>query len=166
MVFLIEISHQKKMIEGLCELMRYLFLRKQKETLERKEFYFPFVYKLKRSIVVSFQEKNLEIVLQELKSKGFGLTFGIHSRIESKATKISKLVGSGNSYINRDMIGAVVGTQPFGGSGLSGTGHKAGGPNYLIQFVNEKLVSINTVAIGGNAELLNLETENGNSQGT
>jgi RHH-type proline utilization regulon transcriptional repressor/proline dehydrogenase/delta 1-pyrroline-5-carboxylate dehydrogenase len=116
--------------------------------------------------LVSFQEKNLEIVLQELKSKGFGLTFGIHSRIESKATKISKLVGSGNSYINRDMIGAVVGTQPFGGSGLSGTGHKAGGPNYLIQFVNEKLVSINTVAIGGNAELLNLETENGNSQGT
>lgn len=101
-----------------------------------------------------------------MKSKGFGLTFGIHSRIESKATKISKLVGSGNSYINRDMIGAVVGTQPFGGSGLSGTGHKAGGPNYLIQFVNEKLVSINTVAIGGNAELLNLETENGNSQGT
>ena len=101
-----------------------------------------------------------------MKSKGFGLTFGIHSRIESKATKISKLVSSGNSYINRDMIGAVVGTQPFGGSGLSGTGHKAGGPNYLIQFVNEKLVSINTVAIGGNAELLNLETENGNSQGT
>ena len=116
--------------------------------------------------LVSFQEKNLEIVLQELKSKGFGLTFGVHSRIESKATKISKLVASGNSYINRDMIGAVVGTQPFGGSGLSGTGHKAGGPNYLIQFVNEKLVSINTVAIGGNAELLNLETENGNSQGT
>ena len=64
------------------------------------------------------------------------------------------------------MIGAVVGTQPFGGSGLSGTGYKAGGPNYLIQFVNEKLVSINTLAIGGNAELLNLGTENGNSQGT
>ena len=93
------------------------------------------------------------------KLKNYGLTLGIHSRVESKHAEISALLSAGNAYVNRDMVGAVVGVQPFGGEGLSGCGLKAGGPNYLLQFVNERVVSKNTVAFGGNAELLNLDNE-------
>ena len=79
------------------------------------------------------------------------------SRIESKADDIINKSIAGNTYINRDIVGAVVGSQPFGGTGLSGTGFKAGGPNYLLQFVDERSITKNTVAFGGNAEILNLE---------
>ena len=88
---------------------------------------------------------------------GCGLTMGVHSRIESKADDIINKSIAGNTYINRDIVGAVVGSQPFGGTGLSGTGFKAGGPNYLLQFVDERSITKNTVAFGGNAEILNLE---------
>ena len=84
---------------------------------------------------------------------------GIHSRIEARANYISSKSNIGNIYINRDMVGAVVGSQPFGGIGLSGSGFKAGGPKYLLQFVNEKVVSKNSVAFGGNAELLNIQED-------
>ena len=87
----------------------------------------------------------------------YGLTLGIHSRIAEKADYIAKNVQVGNIYINRNMIGAVVGVQPFGGEGLSGTGPKAGGPNYLQRLITERTTSINTSAIGGNATLLNLK---------
>ena len=84
---------------------------------------------------------------------------GIHSRIEARVNYMSSKSNIGNIYINRDMVGAVVGSQPFGGIGLSGSGFKAGGPNYLLQFVNEKVVSKNSVAFGGNAELLNIQED-------
>jgi RHH-type proline utilization regulon transcriptional repressor/proline dehydrogenase/delta 1-pyrroline-5-carboxylate dehydrogenase len=85
---------------------------------------------------------------------GFGLTLGVHSRLESVADHVFRTVPAGNTYVNRNMIGAVVGVQPFGGQGLSGTGPKAGGPHYLLRFATERTLTINTVAIGGNVELL------------
>ena len=95
-----------------------------------------------------------------MQAKGFGLTLGIQSRIEGKEEAITKIIKTGNTYINRDTIGAVVGSQPFGGIGKSGTGFKAGGPHYLPQFMDEVVITTNTVAFGGNADLLNLEEEN------
>ena len=83
-----------------------------------------------------------------------GLTLGIHSRIDATVAHIVARLGHGNVYVNRNMIGAVVGSQPFGGSGLSGTGPKAGGPNYLHRFAHEQVVTVNTAAAGGNATLL------------
>ena len=85
---------------------------------------------------------------------GFGLTLGVHSRIDATAARVVARLPHGNVYVNRNMIGAVVGTQPFGGCGLSGTGPKAGGPNYLRRFATEQVVTINSAAIGGNASLL------------
>jgi len=93
-------------------------------------------------------------VLDEIAASRYGLTLGIHSRIDSTAEQIIARLANGNVYVNRNMIGAVVGTQPFGGSGLSGTGPKAGGPNYLRRFATEQTVTVNTAAAGGNASLL------------
>ncbi len=90
---------------------------------------------------------------------GYGLTLGIHSRIDTTVEHIVARLANGNVYVNRNMIGAVVGTQPFGGTGLSGTGPKAGGPNYLRRFATEQVVTINTAAAGGNASLLAAEEE-------
>jgi len=105
--------------------------------------------------VMSFVESDLKDHIKKIEEKGFALTLGIHTRVDSKITEISNLTSTGNIYVNRDIIGATVESQPFGGNNLSGTGFKAGGPNYLLQFVNEKTTSINTVAIGGNPDLLN-----------
>ena len=105
--------------------------------------------------VMKFSEVTLDTHLAQIDSKGYALTFGVHTRIDARAIHAASLVSAGNTYINRDIIGAVVETQPFGGKNLSGTGLKAGGPNYLIQFIDERTISINTVAIGGNAQLLN-----------
>ena len=85
-----------------------------------------------------------------------GLTLGVHSRIDSTIETISRGVKVGNCYVNSNQIGAVVGVQPFGGEGLSGTGPKAGGPHYLARFVTERTLTINTTAAGGNASLLTL----------
>jgi RHH-type proline utilization regulon transcriptional repressor/proline dehydrogenase/delta 1-pyrroline-5-carboxylate dehydrogenase len=106
-----------------------------------------------------YSADKLNYDLKKINDKNFGLTLGVHSRIESKHNEIASIISAGNSYINRDMVGAVVGVQPFGGEGLSGCGLKAGGPNYLMQFINERVISKNTVAFGGNTELLNLEEE-------
>ena len=104
----------------------------------------------------SFSDENLIDSLKEIDAKGFALTFGIHTRIDAKALDVAKHTSSGNIYINRDIVGAVVETQPFGGKNLSGSGFKAGGPNYLLQFMDERVVTVNTVAIGGNIDLINL----------
>jgi RHH-type proline utilization regulon transcriptional repressor/proline dehydrogenase/delta 1-pyrroline-5-carboxylate dehydrogenase len=85
---------------------------------------------------------------------GYGLTLGIHSRIERFVERVRARLRVGNSYVNRNMIGAVVGVQPFGGEGLSGTGPKAGGPHYLPRFAVERTLAVNTAAAGGNAALL------------
>jgi RHH-type proline utilization regulon transcriptional repressor/proline dehydrogenase/delta 1-pyrroline-5-carboxylate dehydrogenase len=104
--------------------------------------------------IVRFKALQLEKVAGSINSAGYGLTFGIHSRIEDHVQYFVSAVHAGNIYVNRSMIGATVGVQPFGGEGLSGTGPKAGGPNYLTRFVTERVVSINTTAIGGNLSLL------------
>ena len=104
--------------------------------------------------VVRYKAKKLDTVLDAIDATGFGLTLGVHSRIEATVRKVIDRLDTGNVYINRNMIGAVVGTQPFGGSGLSGTGFKAGGPHYLMRFAVEQAVSVNTAAAGGNAGLI------------
>jgi RHH-type transcriptional regulator, proline utilization regulon repressor / proline dehydrogenase / delta 1-pyrroline-5-carboxylate dehydrogenase len=104
--------------------------------------------------VVRYPAENLEYVLQSIERSGYGLTLGIHSRIDDTIEEIIDRLGVGNVYVNRNMIGAVVGVQPFGGQGLSGTGPKAGGPHYLARFTTEQTVTINTSAAGGNAALM------------
>jgi len=96
-------------------------------------------------------------VLDQVKATGYGLTLGIHSRIDETVRYVHERLSVGNTYVNRSMIGAVVGVQPFGGEGLSGTGPKAGGPRYLHRFATERTLSIDTTAAGGNASLLSLE---------
>ena len=96
-------------------------------------------------------------VLASIEHSGYGLTLGIHSRIDDVVDTVIERLAVGNVYVNRNMIGAVVGVQPFGGSGLSGTGPKAGGPHYLARFATEQTVTINTAAAGGNAALLSGE---------
>ena len=93
-------------------------------------------------------------VIDQINALGYGLTLGIQTRIDSRAQALAARAHVGNIYINRNMIGAVVGVQPFGGEGLSGTGPKAGGPNYLPRFCAEQTVTINTTAAGGNVALL------------
>jgi RHH-type proline utilization regulon transcriptional repressor/proline dehydrogenase/delta 1-pyrroline-5-carboxylate dehydrogenase len=109
--------------------------------------------------VLRYKSKNLAATIEAINATGYGLTMGLHSRIDSRATKLAELSGAGNVYINRNMIGAVVGVQPFGGRGLSGTGPKAGGPHYLPRFGSEYTVSNNISAVGGNASLLSLGTD-------
>lgn len=106
--------------------------------------------------VVRYQSEKLDQVIDKVNGLRYGLTLGIHSRIEETIAHIRHRVRVGNIYVNRNMVGAVVGVQPFGGEGLSGTGPKAGGPNYLNRFATERTVSINTAAIGGNASLVSL----------
>jgi RHH-type proline utilization regulon transcriptional repressor/proline dehydrogenase/delta 1-pyrroline-5-carboxylate dehydrogenase len=97
---------------------------------------------------------DVDAVVREINALGYGLTFGIQTRIDSRAARLAHQARIGNVYVNRNMIGAVVGVQPFGGEGLSGTGPKAGGPHYLYRFCAEQTVTINTAAAGGNATLL------------
>ena len=101
-----------------------------------------------------YESDELPKVLQAIRSTGYGLTLGVHSRIEGVAEHVFQAAPVGNTYVNRNLIGAVVGVQPFGGQGLSGTGPKAGGPHYLLRFATERTLTVNTVAIGGNVELL------------
>jgi RHH-type proline utilization regulon transcriptional repressor/proline dehydrogenase/delta 1-pyrroline-5-carboxylate dehydrogenase len=107
--------------------------------------------------LVSFKARDLEALVDAINATGYGLTFGIHSRIDGTVRRVSSRVAAGNVYVNRNIIGAVVGTQPFGGSGLSGTGPKAGGPHYLHRFAHERTYTVNTSAVGGNASLLAME---------
>jgi RHH-type transcriptional regulator, proline utilization regulon repressor / proline dehydrogenase / delta 1-pyrroline-5-carboxylate dehydrogenase len=104
--------------------------------------------------VVRYPADGLAAVLQSIERTGYGLTLGIHSRIDDTVEYVIDRLQTGNVYVNRNMIGAVVGVQPFGGHGLSGTGPKAGGPHYLARFATEQTVTINTAAAGGNAALL------------
>jgi RHH-type transcriptional regulator, proline utilization regulon repressor / proline dehydrogenase / delta 1-pyrroline-5-carboxylate dehydrogenase len=104
--------------------------------------------------VIRYAAKDLDTTIASINATGYGLTLGIHSRIDATIAKIQRSVRAGNCYVNRNMIGAVVGVQPFGGEGLSGTGPKAGGPHYLHRFVTERTLTINTAAVGGNATLI------------
>ena len=106
--------------------------------------------------VLRWKGEDLDKVIDAINATGYGLTLGVHSRIDETIDRISARVKVGNVYVNRNQIGAVVGVQPFGGQGLSGTGPKAGGPHYLPRFATEKTVTVNTTAAGGNASLLTL----------
>jgi RHH-type proline utilization regulon transcriptional repressor/proline dehydrogenase/delta 1-pyrroline-5-carboxylate dehydrogenase len=104
--------------------------------------------------VVRYPADRLDRVLQSIERGGYGLTLGIHSRIDDTVEAVIDRLAVGNVYVNRNMIGAVVGVQPFGGSGLSGTGPKAGGPHYVARFATERVTCIDTTAAGGNASLM------------
>ena len=106
--------------------------------------------------VVRYKSADTPAVLQAIRASNYGLTLGVQTRLESFWREVFEALSVGNTYVNRNMIGAVVGVQPFGGNALSGTGPKAGGPHYLTRFANERTLTVNTTATGGNAALLNL----------
>ena len=106
--------------------------------------------------VVRYRSSDIAQVLRSIRDSRYGLTLGVQTRLESFWRDVFDQTAIGNTYVNRNMIGAVVGVQPFGGTGLSGTGPKAGGPHYLARFANERTLTVNTTATGGNAALLNL----------
>ncbi|SMC16314.1 L-proline dehydrogenase /delta-1-pyrroline-5-carboxylate dehydrogenase [Andreprevotia lacus DSM 23236] len=110
--------------------------------------------------VIRWKSHELDAVCDAIEATGYGLTLGIHSRIDSTVRRITDRLHVGNTYVNRNIIGAVVGVQPFGGEGLSGTGPKAGGPHYLYRFACERTVSVDTTAAGGNASLMSMEEGN------
>ena len=118
------------------------------EALPRIEVFGPVLH------VCTYRRDNLGRVLQWIRETGYGLTLGVHSRIQSFVDAVVAEARVGNVYVNRSMIGAVVGVQPFGGEGLSGTGPKAGGPHYLFRFATERTLTVNTAAVGGVTELL------------
>jgi RHH-type proline utilization regulon transcriptional repressor/proline dehydrogenase/delta 1-pyrroline-5-carboxylate dehydrogenase len=107
--------------------------------------------------LVRYRASELDAVLAYIRASGFGLTLGVQTRLESTWQRVYRGTRNGNTYVNRNMTGAVVGVQPFGGCGLSGTGPKAGGPHYLARFASERTLTINTTATGGNAALLRLD---------
>ena len=106
--------------------------------------------------IVRFSSRELDRVVDDINAAGYGLTLGVHSRIDRVQRHIARRVEAGNCYVNRNMIGAVVGVQPFGGEKFSGTGPKAGGPHYMLRFATERTLTVNTAAVGGNASLLDL----------
>lgn len=110
--------------------------------------------------VLRFASDRIDQVCEQINKTGYGLTLGLHTRIESTVSEVRARAKVGNMYVNRNQIGAVVGSQPFGGEGLSGTGPKAGGPHYLHRFSTERVLSVDTTASGGNAALMSLEPDN------
>jgi RHH-type proline utilization regulon transcriptional repressor/proline dehydrogenase/delta 1-pyrroline-5-carboxylate dehydrogenase len=111
--------------------------------------------------VLRYRERDLDQVIDAVNALGYGLTLGVQTRIDATARRIAARARVGNVYVNRNVIGAVVGVQPFGGCGLSGTGPKAGGPHYLHRFAVEQTMTTNTTALGGNASLLTLDAPQG-----
>jgi RHH-type proline utilization regulon transcriptional repressor/proline dehydrogenase/delta 1-pyrroline-5-carboxylate dehydrogenase len=109
--------------------------------------------------VIRYRADKLDAVVDGVNATGYGLTLGIHSRIDATVRAVHARAHAGNAYVNRNMIGAIVGSQPFGGEGLSGTGPKAGGPRYLHRFAVERSLSVDTTAAGGNAALMTLEDD-------
>ncbi len=109
--------------------------------------------------IIRYKAEDIDDVITQINETGYGLTFGVHTRIDHTLRTLCNRVRAGNCYVNRSMIGAVVGVQPFGGQGLSGTGPKAGGPHYLLRFATEKTITINTTASGGNTTLVSLAEE-------
>ncbi|MEX0734618.1 MAG: bifunctional proline dehydrogenase/L-glutamate gamma-semialdehyde dehydrogenase PutA [Steroidobacteraceae bacterium] len=157
-------EHVRAIVEGA----RWHHRAKLPSGLARGQFFAPLaveidgIARLEREVfgpilhVVRFAGSRLDEVVDEINASGYGLTLGVHTRIDGIARRIAERARVGNVYVNRNMIGAVVGVQPFGGCGLSGTGPKAGGPHYLPRFATEQTVTINTAAVGGNATLLSL----------
>ncbi len=162
-------AHRQKMDDGAGRLIASVPVHP--DVLAKGHFFAPVAYEidniavLEREIfgpvlhVIRYESSALDRVIQEINQTGYGLTLGVHSRIATTANHISSAARVGNAYINRTMTGAVVGVQPFGGNGLSGTGPKAGGPHYLHRFATEKLVSTDTTRQGGNASLVTMDED-------
>jgi RHH-type proline utilization regulon transcriptional repressor/proline dehydrogenase/delta 1-pyrroline-5-carboxylate dehydrogenase len=158
-------KHQKR-LEKIGKFISHAPL--DEETMKKGTFFAPVAYEIKDISklegevfgpvlhVVRYKAKHLDKLLQQINDTGYGLTFGVHSRISSSIDHMSEAAHVGNVYVNRGMTGAVVGVQPFGGHGLSGTGPKAGGPHYLPRFAVEKVISTDTTRQGGNATLVSL----------
>ena len=157
-------AHIEKMSERSAPLARGTL----DPALDRGTFLAPHIFEidsiasLEREVfgpvlhVLRYRVEALDALMADLAATGYGLTFGVHSRLESRWNALLEKSLAGNVYVNRNMIGAVVGVQPFGGRGLSGTGPKAGGPHYLPRFATERVKTVNTAAIGGNTELFRL----------
>lgn len=166
-------SAAKKMLQEhfdhMCNEAKLLYQCKLPSGLDQTNFFAPSLFELsslellKREVfgpilhVIRYAAQDREQIIHAINHTGYGLTLGIQSRIQHTVDVISRQVHVGNQYVNRSMVGAVVGVQPFGGEGLSGTGPKAGGPHYLPRLCLERSLSINTTAVGGNASLLCLE---------
>ncbi|MGH6941122.1 bifunctional proline dehydrogenase/L-glutamate gamma-semialdehyde dehydrogenase PutA [Hypericibacter sp.] len=165
----------KQMLEAHAQRMgresRLLYEMKLAKDLPPGHYFAPRAYvldslsRLTREVfgpvlhIVHWRADQLDPVIDAINATGYGLTLGVHSRIDSTQRRVWERVRAGNTYVNRNMIGAVVGVQPFGGEGLSGTGPKAGGPHYLHRFAVERTLTIDTTAAGGNASLLSLAEE-------
>jgi RHH-type proline utilization regulon transcriptional repressor/proline dehydrogenase/delta 1-pyrroline-5-carboxylate dehydrogenase len=161
------LQHHKTALEGFGKFVAEVPLSEQ---LRKQGHYFaPIAYEidsladLRQEVfgpalhIIRYKANEIDQVIADINNSHFGLTFGAHTRINTFARKLEREIKVGNIYVNRSIIGAVVGVQPFGGRGLSGTGPKAGGPYYLHRFATEKAVSVNTTAAGGNASLVMLE---------
>jgi len=107
--------------------------------------------------IIRYRSDQMPQILADINASGYGLTLGVHSRIDGFSDEVFAATRVGNTYINRNMVGAVVGVNPFGGQGLSGTGPKAGGPHYLLRFATERTRTENVVAKGGNTQLFSLQ---------
>jgi RHH-type proline utilization regulon transcriptional repressor/proline dehydrogenase/delta 1-pyrroline-5-carboxylate dehydrogenase len=155
--------------EALKGFGKFIYEAPLEAGLQARGHYFPpSVYELKNLAglkhevfgpvlhIIRYARDELDDVIEQINDTGYGLTLGVHTRIDAFHKDIAAKLRAGNVYVNRSMIGAVVGTQPFGGQGLSGTGPKAGGPHYLPRFAQEKVISINTTATGGNTALVSL----------
>jgi RHH-type proline utilization regulon transcriptional repressor/proline dehydrogenase/delta 1-pyrroline-5-carboxylate dehydrogenase len=159
--------------ERMAKEARLLFQCPLPAALEHGNFFAPRAYEIDSAQrltgevfgpilhIIRWRADRLDAVLDEIEATGFALTLGIHSRIDTTVQHILGRLGIGNSYVNRNMIGAVVGVQPFGGERLSGTGPKAGGPRYLHRFATERTVSVDITASGGNAALLSIDEPTG-----
>ena len=158
------LAHQEKMMREA----KLIYQVKLNDAHKSGHFFAPQAYELDKLTlqqevfgpilhVLRYRQAELDQVIQEINQLGYGLTFGVQSRIETSVDYIQQRIEAGNVYVNRNIIGAVVGVQPFGGSRLSGTGPKAGGPHYLARLCEEKTLTINTTAAGGNASLMSLD---------
>ena len=167
----IDAEAQDGLIRHIAEMKRAAKTHYERAAPTSGSFVAPHIFELKdiRDVdkevfgpvlhVVRWKASELPKLIEGIKASGYGLTLGVHSRIETTIEAITRALSAGNIYVNRNMIGAVVGTQPFGGSGLSGTGPKAGGPHYLTRFATEQVISVNTAAAGGNAGLVGMSEE-------
>ena len=163
---LAKLQHHKSRMQGIAKKISETRMGRSQQQMGH--FFAPLAYEIDNLSeldgevfgpvlhVIRYKRDEIDDVIRQINETGYGLTFGIHSRIDSFVKYVSERINVGNIYVNRSTIGAVVGVQPFGGRGLSGTGPKAGGPQYLRAFATEQVTSINTTAAGGNASLVML----------
>ncbi len=162
----IDLQRHSERMDDEARLIKAVPLPQGMQGSERSSFFAPRVYEIEKLSqlqhevfgpilhIIQYQADRLNEVVEAINHSGYGLTLGIHSRIDTTVDYLTRHIRCGNTYVNRNIIGAIPGSQPFGGEGLSGTGPKAGGPHYLQRFATERVVTVNTAAVGGNTALL------------